>query len=179
MFADDGLLELGGAGGGGGGGGGDPGYGQPEVAISTDGSVSSSITRRFLVLVAAFPVLLADRFPLAGVDSSAGGRGDAVLSRLGGEMRPTEDPGAGAREASGTGDPAAAGTLRPARMERREPTGHSRQPMSSTSRAASSVESAAAAAGAAPGGGEVALRKTVERRGSMRSTDLSRSTITG
>jgi hypothetical protein len=185
------------------------------VAISTDGSVSSSITRRFLVLIAAFPLPVTDRFLLAGAGST-GGRGDEVLSRLGMDTRSTVEPGdgareasgmggtaavagrgdealsrlggetrsmveaeAGAREASGTGYAAAAGALLPARTERREPTGHSRQPRSSMSRAASSVESAAAAAGATPGGGEVALRETVERRGRMRSTDLSRSTITG
>uniref|UniRef100_K3ZE40 Ninja-family protein n=1 Tax=Setaria italica TaxID=4555 RepID=K3ZE40_SETIT len=50
----------------------------------------------------------------------------------------------------------------PARTERREPTGHSRQPRSSMSRVASSAESAAAAAGAALGGGAVALRGTEE-----------------
>jgi hypothetical protein len=45
MFANDGWLELGSAGGGSSDDGrGDPGYGQPEVAISTDGGVSSSIT---------------------------------------------------------------------------------------------------------------------------------------
>uniref|UniRef100_A0A0A8YFB2 Uncharacterized protein n=1 Tax=Arundo donax TaxID=35708 RepID=A0A0A8YFB2_ARUDO len=79
--------------------------------------------------------------------------------------------------ARGTGE--AAGARIPARTVRREPTGHSRQPRPSMSRVASSVESAAAEARAAPRGGAVALGETVERRGRMRSTHLSASTISG
>ncbi|KAK8459009.1 hypothetical protein SEVIR_2G056575v4 [Setaria viridis] len=124
-----------------------------EVAISTDGSVSSSTTCRRLVLVAAFPLPVGERFFLAAA-GGAGGRGDEALSRLGGEMR--------AMAEMGTGVAAASSDRTPARTERREPTGHSRQPRSSMSRVASSAESAAAAAGAALGGGAVALRGTEE-----------------
>jgi hypothetical protein len=41
------------------------------------------------------------------------------------------------------------------------------------------LESTAGATGAAPGGGAVALKGTVERRGRMSSTDRSASTIAG
>ena len=153
------------------------GVARPAVAISTDGSVSSSTTRRRLVRIAAFPVPVRERFFLAAA-GSAGGRGAEALSRLGGEMRSVE-PGAIAEIGTGVSAAAAAGDRSPARTERREPTGHSRQPMSSMSRVAPPAESAAAAAEAAPGGGAVALRGTVERRGRMSSTEPSASTIAG
>ena len=144
------------------------------AAISTDGSVSSSTTRRRLVRIAAFPLRVRERFFLAAA-GSAGGKGDDALSRLGGEICSVE-PGAIAEMGKRVSAAAAAGDRSPARTERREPTGHSRQPMSSMSRVASPAESAAAAAEAAPSGGAVALRGTVERRGRMSSTDPSAST---
>jgi hypothetical protein len=172
MFANDGWLELGSAGGGSSDDGrGDPGYGQPEVAISTDGGreqlhhVTLPRPHRRLPCGPCRPLPYGRR-QQRGWKGRHGAEQAQQGDVLNGGSR------GGAREASGTGDPAVAGALRLARMERREPMGQSRQQISSTSRMASSMESAAAVAGAAPSGGEVALRETVERRGSMRSTDF-------
>lgn len=135
--------------------------------------------RRRLTLVAAFPMPIRGRFFLAAVGGTGGGGGgEEALSRLGGEMRSVE-PGATTEMGTGVAAAASSSDRTPAWTERRELTGHSRQPRSSMSRVASSTESAAAAAGAALGDGAAALRGTVERRGRMRSTDLSASTIAG
>jgi len=136
--------------------------------------VSNSNTRLRLA-ASALPVR--ESFLLAAA-GRAGGRGEEALTRIGGEMRSAE-PGAMAQMGMGASAAAAAGDRIPARTERMEPTGHSRQPRSSMPRVTSSAESTAAAAVAAPGGGAVALRGTVERRGRMSSTDLSASTIAG
>ena len=127
--------------------------------------------------IAASALLVRERFLLAAA-GRAGGRGEEAPTRIGGEVRSAE-PGAMAQMGMGASAAAAAGDRIPARTERMESAGHSRQRRSSMPRVTSSAESTAAAAVAAPGGGAVALRGTVERRGRMSSSDLSASTIAG
>lgn len=153
-----------------------PGLRQAVAAkFSTDGSVSNCTTRRFLPLMAAFPWPFLHRFRIT---TAPGGAGEQALSMLGGETRSTAvEPGRMA--AIGMWAAEGAASPPPARMERREPTGHSRQPRSSMSSLASSMVSSASDGLAAPRGGAAALMPTVERRGRMRSNLLSASTITG
>jgi hypothetical protein len=128
-----------------------------------------------LLLVAAFPLPLGARFLFAATPGAAGGGGGGGRGSGGETSCTAAESVTRGMAARGTGEEEA---MAPARMQRTEPTGHARQPRSSTSRLTSSVESAAAAVARVWGGGGAALALTVERRGRRRSSELSASTIT-